>query len=163
MFGCEDDVGRKRDLQAATATDAVDGRDDRLVEVAQLLHAAETADAVISIDRVAFRRRLQVPAGAEEFLAGAGDDRDPKLRVVPEIAEDLAHDAAGLQVDGIGLRPVDRDFENAAFAARKDRSGHGRHFLRRIRASAATAPWPSGSTIIGLISSSSSLEAFATT
>src|SRR5690606_11964672 len=46
VLGGEDEVGRQRDLEAAAAADAVDGGDDRLVEVAQLLHAAETADAI---------------------------------------------------------------------------------------------------------------------
>lgn len=163
MFCRQDQVGRKRDLEAAAAADAVDGCYDRLVEVAQLLHATEAADAIVAIDRVAISRRLQVPSRTEEFFARAGDDRNPERIVVAEVAEDLAHDTAGFQVDGIGLRPVDRDFEDAAFAAREDRSGHEGQFLRRMRASAATAPWPFGNTINGLISSSSSFEAFATT
>ena len=51
--------------------------------------------------------------------------------------------AAGGEVDGVGLRAVERDFEDVAVAAGADRVGHGLlagHRERRIRASAAKAP-----------------------
>ncbi|MCY1240815.1 hypothetical protein D9M72_536810 [compost metagenome] len=76
MFGGKDQIGRQRDFETATAADAVDRRNDRLVEVAQLLHAAETADAVVAVDCVAIGGRLEVPSRTEEFFTGAGDDRD---------------------------------------------------------------------------------------
>jgi hypothetical protein len=53
----------------------------------QFLQAAETADTVIAIDRIAVIGGLQVPARAEELLAGAGQDRDPQIRVVAKISE----------------------------------------------------------------------------
>ena len=92
MIGGEDDVAGERELEAAAAGDAVDGGDHRLVEVRQLLQAAEAADAVVAVDRVAAGGGLEVPAGAEELLAGGGDDGDAQVGVVAEGLEGLAHD-----------------------------------------------------------------------
>ena len=39
--------------------------------------------------------------------------------------EGLAHQPRRLEVDGVGLRPVERDFKDGAFAARGDDIGHG--------------------------------------
>ena len=70
MLGGDDDVAGDHDLEAAAEGEAVHRADDRLVEARQFLQAAEAADAIVDIRRFAFGRRLQVPAGAEEFLAG---------------------------------------------------------------------------------------------
>ncbi len=42
----------------------------------------------------------------------ARQDGDTQGRVVAELGEDLAHDAAGCPVDGVGLRPVQGDDED---------------------------------------------------
>ncbi len=116
VFGGDDDVGRDHDLEAAAEGEAVDRGDHRLVEAGQFLQAAEAADAIVGIGRFAFGRGLQVPAGAEEFLARRREDGDAQFRIVAEGGEDIAHDAAGCGVDGIGLGPVDGDFEDGAAA-----------------------------------------------
>ena len=80
----DDDVGAQHDLEAAAAGDAVDGGDERLVEIARVVEAAEAADAPVGIGLLAAGGGLQVPARGEEALAGAGDDRDAQLRIVAE-------------------------------------------------------------------------------
>ena len=113
MVGGVDQVAGQRQFETAADRHAVDAGDHRLVHVAQFLQAGKAADAVVAVDRIAAGRRLQVPAGAEELVAGGLDDGDAQLRIVAERLECLAHQPRGLQVDGIGLRPVERDFENA--------------------------------------------------
>ena len=70
MFGGDDDVAGDHDLEAAAEGEAIHGADHRLVEARQFLQAAEAADAIVGIRRFARGRGLQIPAGAEELLAG---------------------------------------------------------------------------------------------
>ena len=119
-LGGEDDVAGQRDLQAAAAADAVHGRDDGLVEAGKLLQAPEAAHAVVAVHGVAARRRLEVPAGAEELLARPREDRHAEVGVVAEGAEGLAHDAGGGEVHGVGLGAVEGDLEDVALAAGAD-------------------------------------------
>ncbi len=59
MLGGDDDVGRERQLEAATDGHAVERGDHRLVELEQFLQAAEATDAVIDIGSFAgFRLAL---------------------------------------------------------------------------------------------------------
>ena len=88
VIGGDENVAGDRQLQAATAADAVDGADDRLVEIAELLDTAETADTVVAVDRIAGRCGFQIPTGAEELLASAGNDRDSQVGVVAEAGEE---------------------------------------------------------------------------
>ena len=78
----DDDVRAEHDLEAAAAGYAIDCRDEGLVEVARIVKTAEAADAPVRIGLFAGGGGLQVPARGEEALTGAGDDRDPQLRVV---------------------------------------------------------------------------------
>src|SRR3546814_8671134 len=106
--------------------------DLRLVEVAQLLQAAEAADTVVAVDGVAASRRLQVPAGGEEPVPRRGDNGDAQLGIVAEVLEGLAQEPAGREVDGIGLRPVERDFQDGAAAVAANDVGVGiRHRDRK--------------------------------
>ena len=120
VLGGDDDVGRDHDLEAAAKGEAIDRGDHRLVEAGQFLQAAEAADAIVGIGRFAFGRGLEIPARAEEFLAGSGEDGHAQFRIVAELGEDIAHDAAGRGIDGIGLGPVDGDFEHGAAAFDND-------------------------------------------
>ena len=122
MLDCQDHIGGERPFEAAAHRHAVDRGDDGLVEIGQLLDAAEAARPVILIRPLASRRGLQIPAGAEELLAAAGDDGDPQLRVVAEFHEGLAHDPAGGGVDGIGLGTVEHHLEDGAVAGDVERS-----------------------------------------
>ena len=150
MLRRDDEIARDHDFEAAAEGQTVDRGDHRLVETGEFLEAAESAHAIIAVGRLAFRRRLQIPAGAEEFLPRRREDRHAQLGIVAEASEDIAHDAARCGIDGIGLGPVDGDFEDGAAALGAD-GGHG--VLMRIRASTATAL--SASTSRGLMSSSS--------
>ena len=159
MVGGVDQVAGQRQFEAAADRHAVDAGDHRLVQVAQFLQAGEAADAVVAVDRVAAGRRLEVPAGAEELVAGGPDDGDAQFGVVAERREGLAHQPRGRQVDGVGLRPVERDLEDA-----RPRGGcvidvghlaRPRSRTSRSSASAIQAPLPSAQTISGLMSSSS--------
>ena len=120
VLGRDDDVGTECDLEAAAAADAVDCRDHRLVEILQFLHAAEAADAVVTVDFLAAGRGLQVPTGGKEPLAAAADQRHAQVRVVAEVGKYFAHAAAGRAVDCIGFRPVDDDLEHHAVDAGLD-------------------------------------------
>ena len=111
----DDQVAGERELEPAPGRVAVDRGDHRLVEVEELGQPGEPARAErLGVAGIAGRVRLQVPAGGEEALAGAGDDRDPQLRVVAEGDERLAHRPAGRRVDRVRLRPVDRQLERRA-------------------------------------------------
>ena len=74
----DDDVGAEHHLEAAAAGDAVDRRDDRLVEISRVVEAAESARAPVLIGFLAAGGRLEVPARREESIARAGDDGDPQ-------------------------------------------------------------------------------------
>ncbi|EBA09841.1 hypothetical protein SSE37_08533 [Sagittula stellata E-37] len=150
----KDDVGADRKLQPAAAGDAVDGGDHRLVETTQFLQSAEAALAIVAIGALAPRGGLEVPAGAEELLALRGKDRHAQLGIVAEIGEDLAQLSRGRHVDGIGLGPVQCDFEHRAAALGQNVLGHSSIL---IRASAATASV--ARQISGLISISCSAPA----
>src|SRR4051794_35463661 len=162
MLGRQDQVAGERQLEAAADRHAVQRRDHRLVEVGELLQPAEPADAVVAVGALrALGGGLEVPAGAEELLAAAGDDRDPKGRVVAEGGEGAAELAAGGDVDGVGLGPVEHDLQDAVGGGGPDCIAHALAPMR-IRTSAATAPLPTGRTIRGLMSSSTSRSPWAT-
>ena len=117
-----DDVAAEHDLEPAAAGDAVDRGDDGLVEIARMVEPAETAAAPVGVRRLALRRRLQVPARAEKFVARACDNGDAQRGIIAETFHDLVQPQTGLEIDRIGLRPVDGDFENAVRAPRPNRA-----------------------------------------
>ncbi len=150
--GRDDQVGREGELEAAADRHAAHRGDHGLAQARQLLQAAEAADPEIGIRGLAGGRRLEVPAGREEALAGTGHDRDPQLRVVAEGREGFAQRAAGRGVDRVRLGPVEHDLEDRAIAPDVENLAHATSSLagagtsrgaaRRISASAATTPWP---------------------
>ena len=87
-----DQVAGQGELEAAADGHAVHGGDHRLVQVGQLLEAAEAADAVVAVDRVAVCGGLEVEAGAEELVARGLQDGHPQVGVVAEAGERLAHE-----------------------------------------------------------------------
>ena len=125
MVRSVNEIAGQRQFEAAAHRHAVDTCDHRLVEVAQFLQPGKAADTVVAVDGVAACRCLKVPAGAEELVAGGLDDGDAQFRIFAERFEGLAHQPRRLEVDGVGLRPVERDFKDGAFAARGDDIGHG--------------------------------------
>jgi len=129
MLCGEDNIGRKREFEPAPAADAIHRRDDGFVETAQLLQAPKPALAVIAIDCIAIGGGLQIPAGAEEFLARPCDDGHSQLSIIAKFGEDFAHNPAGRQIDGIGLGPVERDLKDMAACLGFDRVGHSASLL----------------------------------
>ena len=72
----------------------------------QLLQAAEAADPIIAIHRIAIGSGFQIPSGAEELFPRRREDRHAQFRIIAEIPENFTHDAAGFQINRIGFRPV---------------------------------------------------------
>ncbi len=70
MLGGDDEVGRQRQLESAARGDPVDRGDNRFRAPVQFGQAREPSTAVIGVDRLAGGRGLQIPAGAEEAVAG---------------------------------------------------------------------------------------------
>ena len=59
---------------------------------------------------------LQIVAGAERFVARAGDDCDPEIGVLAKAVEDVGQLLVRHGVEGvIDLRPIDGDDQYAAF------------------------------------------------
>src|SRR5439155_26793024 len=83
------------------AGDAVDGGDEGLVEIARVVQAAEPASAPVLVGLLPRGGALQVPAGTEEAVAGAGHDRDAQRRIVPERGEHRIQPPARREVDGV--------------------------------------------------------------
>ena len=71
--------------------------------------AMEPTRAVVGVDALALGGRLQVPARAEEPLAGPGEDGDAELRVTAEPVEGGVQRPAGRNVDRVGLGPGQGD------------------------------------------------------
>src|SRR5207244_11569184 len=87
IFRRDDEVAGERDLETAAHGHAIDGGDDRLVAVEARGEAGEAA--LVPAALAARRLPFQVVAGAECLVAGAGDDRDPLLRIGGEIVKNL--------------------------------------------------------------------------
>ncbi len=165
MLGCEDHIGRKSEFETATAANAVDRGNDRLVEARQFLQAAKAADAIIAIDRIAIICGFKVPAWAKELFAAGRQDRNPQLRIIAKRGKGVAHDAAGRQIDGIGFGAVEGDLQDATFTAGFDRAvGHmSASGLRSICRSASATKTASLVQINGFISSSVICSAYCVT
>ena len=59
---------------------------------------------------------LDVTAGAERSLAGAGEDSDAQLRIVPKLLPIVSEQAVSLDIACIEpFRPVDRDVGERPF------------------------------------------------
>ncbi len=104
----DDEVAGQRDLKTAAHRHAVDGGDDRLVAIEPRGEAGETA--LVPAALAACRLPLQVVAGAERLVAGAGDDRYPLLGVGGEIVEHLVELEMRVDMQRIvHFRPRQRD------------------------------------------------------
>src|SRR5277367_607401 len=132
-----DDVGAQDHLKAPATSDAVHGRNYRLVKIPGIIQSAETADAPVFIGLLAGRRRFQIPSRREESIAGAGDDGDAQSRVVAKGGEHLIQSTAGRQIDRIRLGTIDRDFKNGAIGGSADSVGHGALPVNSVSSSAS--------------------------
>ena len=128
-LGDDHQVAGQRQLEAAAEGEAVDRGDHRLVEVEEARQAGEAAGAEVVVGAFALGRGLQVPAGREEALAGAGDDGDPERGVVAELAKGLAHEAAGGGIDGVRLGPVEGDLQDRPVALDLENLAHARPLI----------------------------------
>src|SRR5208282_5229771 len=62
-LGRDDQIAGERKLKSAAEGEAIDRRNDRLVEFEKLRQAGEAARAVIGARRLPFRRGLEIPSG----------------------------------------------------------------------------------------------------
>ena len=108
------EVGGERQLEAAARRDPVDRRDDGLGAAVQLGEPGEPAGPLVGTGGLARRRGLEVPAGAEEPLAGRRHDPTRSSGSLAERRERLVQRAAGGRVDRVRGRPVERDLQDAA-------------------------------------------------
>ena len=82
----DDDVAGQRDLETASHRDAVDGRDERLVQIEPMRDSRETrADET---GPLACCLRLEIVSGGECAVARPGDDREPKIVRCSEFVPD---------------------------------------------------------------------------
>ena len=85
--------------------------------------------------------RLEVGAGAEGQLAGAGDHQHARLVVVDEVPVGLGQQAGGGPVDRVAaLLAVDRDDRRRAAALVGDRVGHAREASQTVHTGARRGP-----------------------
>ena len=115
-FPGDGDVGQQRHGQAGAHRHAVDGRNDRLVQVnhmmddvAGFLHGGSddfgVADGLLD--------HLEIAAG-RKGITGAGDDRHPHLRVLPQVGPDAAEFVVQGEPGGVEhLRAVHRQQSHA--------------------------------------------------
>ena len=135
LVGGDDDVAGQRDLEAAAHGDAVHRGDHRLVEVEAV---GEAAEALGRVDRALAGLGLdlgvvlEVVAGAEGLVAGAGDDGDPEVRVGLELVERLDHLLVRHGMAGVvDLGAVDRDNHQMAVGLDFAVLAHGDYSLFR--------------------------------
>ena len=135
MVGRDDQVAGEHQLEAAAGGQPVDGRDHRFVEVEHLGQAGEAARAEVGRGvLLAGGRRLEVPAGREEALTGAGQDRHAQVVVVTQPREGIVELDARRAVDRVRLRPVEHDLEDAAAHLGPD-GGHRQRTRKLVSAS----------------------------
>ena len=132
--GGDHDVAGQRDLEAAAGRHAVDGGDQRLgavVAARDRREARARSDALLAVGR-RLGRRLEVVAGAERPVAGAGDDRHPGVVVALEVVEDLDQLGVRVRVQRVHpLGPVERHVRDVAALLVDDvvvAHGAGRNF-----------------------------------
>jgi hypothetical protein len=113
VVGRHHHVGCHGDLETAAHRHAVHRSDHRSAPGGQIGEAAETARAVVAVERLALRGCAEVPAGAEEALARSREDRHSHGGVVLEPDERLTERVTGGGIDGVRLRPVERDHGDA--------------------------------------------------
>src|SRR6516225_8212410 len=109
VLGGDHQVRGQDKLEPAAERQPVDGRDDRLADVEELGDPGESAGAMVRLYAFPGGGCFQVPPGAEEPVAGRGEDADPQSRVVAQPVEGRIQRIAGGDVDGVGFRPVKGD------------------------------------------------------
>ena len=103
-----DDVAGKRDLEATAEGDAVHRGDQRLPQVVARDEPAEPAFR--HARHAVLRRPLEVVAGGEGAIAGAGENRDPDVGVVGDVVPHTRQLLVGRRVQRVhDFRPVDGD------------------------------------------------------
>src|SRR5262249_53757385 len=78
-------------------------------------------------DLAARMRRLDVPAGGEDPVAGGGDDADAELRIVAQRDERVAQQSTRCDVDGVDFGAVERDLQNMPAPLHPHRITHRTH------------------------------------
>ena len=128
-LGRDDQIAGKRKLKSAAEGEAIDCRNDRLVEFEKLRQAGEAARAVIGACRLPFRRGLEIPSGAKKPIAGSGQDGDASLGIVVKRSECKVKRTAGRRVDRISLGPVERHLDDCAAPEYANGRCHSKNLL----------------------------------
>ena len=136
LLGGDDDIGRKRDLEAAAHGDAVDRGDDRLVEVVAIGEPAEALGWAVR-PRAGLGPELgvilEIVAGTECLVAGARDDGDPQVGVGRELVERIRQLLVRHRVERVvDLGAIDGDDQQASVGLDLAVLGHG-GFLPAVR------------------------------
>lgn len=71
---------------------------------------------MVAVDRVPPAAALRIPARTGDLAARSGHDCHPQPRIITEVREDLAHDPAGRQIDGVGPGAIKRNRQHHASA-----------------------------------------------
>ena len=139
MSGGHAQVGAEHQLAPTADREAVDGRDDRLVELDTLQHSAGEQARVGEHAAIPLVGRLtragielhdaaQVGAGAERDVARAGDDHGTHIIVGRELGPRVGEATERFRVQRVALLgPVDAHQRDVAVTFDHDR-GHGRLF-----------------------------------
>src|ERR1700691_5280378 len=146
MFFGHDQIGAQHQLKTSAASNAVDSSDNRFVEIARVVQSAEPCRAPVLVGLLAGRRGLQIPAGAEELVTCPCDDGKPQLRIGAELLENLVQLAAGGQIDGVGLGPVQPYLKDRSVSCHFYSGGHRLMLLGQpnqgIDRDYSSAEWP---------------------
>ena len=157
MICGKNNICRERPFETTATANTIYSCNHWLVEIAQLLQATKSTNAIITIYCVSVSGRFKIPAGAEEFATRTGDNGHPKAGIITKSGKGIPHDFTSLEINSIGLWAIQRNLQDAIFHMGFDRA----HWVFLIRASAAIAAC--AVQIRGLISTSSRLSAFAST
>jgi len=112
VLGRDADVAGERLFEPAAVGVAIDRGDDRLRQLEHRSVGGARVFAPGSFDVV----RLDIAAGAERAVAGAGEDCHAEITVGLELRPDFREAAVGLEVARVqALGPIDRDIGDGAF------------------------------------------------
>jgi hypothetical protein len=102
VLGSDQEIGAHGHLAAPAESHAVDRREDRLAQVAQLVVGA-LEDPVLARPLLGCHAPalLQVAAGAEGAVAGTGQDGDADGRLLGDLVQDFAQAHAHARAHGV--------------------------------------------------------------
>src|SRR6185312_388422 len=127
----DNDVGAEHDLKSAATSYPVHRCDEGFIEVARVVQSAEATHAPVLVRLLATCCGFEIPAGREETVTGASDNRDTQLRIVAESAENVIELAARSEVDRVRFGPIQFDLEDRSVGGGLNTLGHNNSPLLR--------------------------------